>query len=422
MTPKVQKAAPHQKAPQKASQTPKKPASMIPPKPEKPVMSPPRKVHKKFQEKEQKTQKKTPTYSLLYRGNAMDGWMSAFIAHTALTQAGEVVALYPLYANAPLPAHRIPVWKGTHVLLLDLSVPAEERELLRREGILSIQCMDHHEPSRAHWDEKDCPVDTTVCTAIQVWRAYYPAQEMPFWLLSVDRLSRWVQPSVDDRCLREILAPLARMAGDVSVPAALEATKAFMEEAMRPDEAPFRQRMAVGQALLSKKDQMLYRELSKKGHYHVIGEEELKTWKLPREWFGLTLYVLDNSDFVIDTTEASHLMFYYNPHVDVFLNYRKRVRRDPATKVLSTTYIYSARSQVFDVRQGGFFQGQATSAGATVMCVGNEILPFQVPRNIPVMTREEYEAICSMYDTSPSVSPSVSPSADKMVDSMDDMA
>jgi len=402
-------------APNQKAQKPKASKTMTPkttpPKPQKPVMSPPRKVPKT-------TQKKTPTYSLLYRGNAIDGWISAFIAHTALTQKGEGVLLYPLYANAPLPAHRLPVWKGTHVLLLDLSIPSEERELLRREGIRSIQCFDHHESSRAHWDEKDCPVDTTVCTAIQVWRAYYPAQEMPFWLSSVDRLSRWEAPTVDDRCLREVLAPLARMAGDVSVPAALAATKAFMEEAMRPDEAPFRQRMAVGQALLVKKDQMLYAELSQKGHYHVIGEEELKTWKLSREWFGLTLYLLDNSDFVIDTTEASHLMFYHNPHVDVFINYRKRVRRDPVTKLLTATYIYSARSQAFDVRQGGFFQGQATSAGATVMCSGEEVLPFQVPRNIPVMSREEFEALYAAQ--SPSVSPSVSPSADKMTDSMAD--
>jgi hypothetical protein len=171
--------------------------------------------------------------------------------------------------------------------------------------------------------------------------------------------------------------------------------------------------MAVGQALLMKKDQILYAELSHKGHHHVVGEEELKMWKLPREWFGLSLYLLDNSDFVIDTTEASHLMFYHNPHINVFINYRKRVRRDPVTKLFTTIYIYSARSQAFDVRQGGFFQGQATSAGATVLCTNEEILPFQIPRNIPVMSREEFEALYAAQ------SPSVSPSADKMFDSME---
>lgn len=308
-------------------------------------------------------------YALVYRGNAIDGWMSAFIARTALKDQGHKTRLYAISANRAVTENQVRAWKGTHVLLLDLSMDKESQEKMRNGGVLSVACVDHHETSAADWPEG---VDATVSTALQVWRRWYGDQTAPFWLEAVNRISLWQQPLWEDRCLREVLTPVAHM----PPLDALRATEALMKWIAFPQSVEFQGLMAQGQQRLLLKDQELMAFLLEQGRTHVLQEKDVTAWGLCPEWDGLTCFVLENSDRIIDTNEAAHLVFTHVPHVQVFVNFRKKVRDlgKNGIPLAGLVYLYSARSVGFDLTTGGFFQGQKQSAGASVPV--SEAAPF----------------------------------------------
>jgi hypothetical protein len=284
--------------------------------------------------------------------------MSAFIAHQALKE--HKTRLYAISAGRAVTENQVRSWKGTHVLLLDLSMDKESQEKMRNGGVLSVACVDHHETSAADWPEG---VDATASTALQAWRRWYGDKEVPFWVEAVNRISLWKQPLWDDRCLREVLIPVAHM----RPLDALRATEALMTWMSAPQSVEFQGLMAQGQQRLLAKDQELMAFLLERGRTHVLQEQDVKAWGLCPEWDGVTCFVLENSDHVIDTNEAAHLVFTHIPSVQVFVNFRKKVRNlcQNGIPVAGLVYLYSARSTGFDLTAGGFFQGQKQSVGAT---------------------------------------------------------
>ena len=299
-----------------------------------------------------------PTYSLLYRGNSLNGWLSAFLSHTALLGQGLTTTFHPLCGHRVVTEKDVAKWKGSHVLLLDMDADRVEgnKQTLFHGGALSVEVIGSG-------------VETQTSTVVEVWRRWYGSEEMPFWLASMDRIIRWANPTWEDRCLREVMMPLAHMPPTD----ALGATEAFMGWTMNPTGEEFQALMTQGQGRLMEKDQALCIYLCAQGRVHEITASDAETWGLSPEWVGLKAYLLDNTDMVLDTNEAAHLIFLNNPSVGVFVNYRKKVRK--AGGACGLSYVYSARSKAFDLTTGGFFQGRAGSAGAQVP-VGQGVMPF----------------------------------------------
>ena len=302
-------------------------------------------------------------YSLVYRGNAIDGWIATFIAYTALKESS--VKFYPISAGREVTPKQVASWKGTHVLLLDLSFSAESHARVSRVAI-SVETLDHRSGGE----------EAPLCSSRLAWQKWYVDQVEPFWLGAVDRISRWDQPTLEDRCLREVLTNVSHMP-----PAdAVRATEVLMTWMMTPLCAEFQSLMAQGHAKLAQKDAHLLDVIGQLGHTHVVQEADVTTWGLTADWVGLTVFLLENSEVVIDTNEAAALLFAHKPDVSAFINYRKKVRRDPTSGRLGLIYLYSARSRGFDLTAGGFFQGQKRSAGAQRFIDADGVMPF-----VPVM-------------------------------------
>jgi hypothetical protein len=307
-----------------------------------------------------------PTYSLLYRGNSINGWLSAFLSYTALRGQGVAAAFYPLCGHRVVTEKEVKPWKGSHVLILDMDAGAgleKNKETLLSGGALSVEVIAA-DPSGE------------ISTVVEVWRRWYGAAEVPFWLASMDRIIRWADPCWEDRCLREVLLPVAHMPPQD----ALRATEAFMTWTMNPTGAEFQGLLTQGQDHLLEKDKALCIYLCAQGLVHEITASDAEAWGLSPEWVGMKAYLLDNTDTVLDTNEAAHLIFMNNPSVGIFVNYRKKVRKEAVgagtmMRKLGVVYAYSARSKAFDLTTGGFFQGRAGSAGAQVP-VGREVMPF----------------------------------------------
>lgn len=316
----------------------------------------------------------TINYTILFHGNCIDGWFSAYIAHSVLKTHGEV-KMYPISPSQSYTWPNPTQMSGTHILLLDVSVPQVHRDSWISRGALSVCCIDHHESSIKHWTEAECPINTTSCAALQCWLHFYPGVAIPTWLYHIDRIDRWDNPSYEDRCVREVLNIIAHKPVEKKLAEAFALTEMFLSNI----KTSLGQIMVIaqGKQLLDKKDAELF-ELLNKGSLHTFTEEYINGWDLPKSWLGASAFIIDTTGITLDTTESAHVVFQYNPSIDMFINYRKKTvyGKTPVTTE-KTMYIYSARSQKLDLTdEHSVLRGHKTSAGATLVKGDVPVLPF----------------------------------------------
>ena len=306
--------------------------------------------------------------TILYHGNCIDGWFSAYIAQSALGPKGPV-QMFAISPNQPATWPTSQELSGTHIYLVDISVPSEYRDKWLNAGALSIECIDHHATSIEHWPADANPIDVTMCAALQVWHFFYPGTLVPGWLLAVDRIDRWTDVTDQDRCLREIMSIIAHKPLKGKLEEALADTLKFIED--MNDMNMTMMYLQQGYMILAQKDAALLQILGT-GHMVDITSDVQLGWNLPATWIGRKLFTLDNSRTSIDTTEAAHLVFMHHPEISIFVNYRKQ----PARGKGKPRVIYSARARELDITAGTFLRGHPSAAGACIEVDAGIILPF----------------------------------------------
>ena len=306
-------------------------------------------------------------YTVLFHGNCIDGWFSAYIANSSLKNTG-VVTMYPISPSQTNTWPKVADMAGTHILLVDVSVIEEHRVAWLAGGVFSINCIDHHASAIEHWPTVDNPINTTMCAALQTWQRFYPGVEVPFWLHHIDRIDRWDNPSYEDRCIREVLNEIAHKPVQKKQAEAFTLTEIFL--ANMTTSLGVMSVLAQGKQILDKKDTTLIGILTK-GTFHNLTQEYIAGWNLPDTWLGANVFIIDNTYNTLDTTEAAHIIFEWCPHVNVFINYRKKILHGE-----KTMYIYSARSRGFNLTNGTILKGHPTAAGATLIKGEAPLLPF----------------------------------------------
>ena len=307
-------------------------------------------------------------YIILFHGNCIDGWFSAYIAYTCMRD--KAFAMYPISHSQPNTWPNIKQMRG-HILLLDVSVPMDVREKWMKGGALSINCIDHHESSVADWPAGT--IDTTSCAALQTFKHFYPQLPVPQWLHVIDRIDRWDRIQYEDRCIREMLNLIAHKPVQQKVEEALKETEEFIQMMSTPQTAMIY--IQSGANILMQKDMGLTGILEK-GKFHLFTEEYIAKWKLPATWLNKYVYIIDNTGITFDSTEAAHLIFQSYPSTNIFINYRKREFK--VGGVQKTSYVYSARSMGVDLTEGTIFRGHPCAAGATIMKDEVEMIPFHI--------------------------------------------
>ena len=312
--------------------------------------------------------------TILFHGNCVDGWFAGYIAYTILRTKGSL-SMYPIAPGQPNTWPSAAVLEGTHVLMVDVSVPEATRDHWMARGALSIKCIDHPASAMEHWSAECCPIHVESCAAIQTWQHFYPGLPIPFWLQQIDRMDRWDHPTEDDRCIREILAQIAHKPVQKRFDQAIQMTEAFLKQVSTQE--GWSEIVEKGRVLLEKKDAAL-RETLTAGRTVVISETELLAWHLPETWMGKLVYLMDNTDQPFDSTEASHLVFTHYPETDVFINYRKKSFRVGGGKMAmdQQMIVYSARSQSLSLTEGTVFRGHPTAAGASLLIGEAAFFPF----------------------------------------------
>ena len=315
-------------------------------------------------------------YTILFHGNCIDGWFSAYIAYTALTQSSSNIKMYPISPSQTNTWPSAYDMSGTHVLLVDISVAESYRNTWAAGGALSINCIDHHASAVEHWPAGSSPINTESCAALQTWRYFYPSAEPPFWLHHIDRIDRWDNPTYEDRCIREVLNEIAHKPVQRRLDEAFAMTEAFLMNMANP--VTVMMVISQGKQILDQKDLVLASILTK-GAFHIFNHDYITAWNLPVSWLGANVFIIDNTSVTLDTTEAAHIVFQNNPGVDVFINYRKKIMYGKGpTGVDKTMYVYSARSRGFNLTEGTILRGHPTSAGASLIKEEVPMLPFLV--------------------------------------------
>ena len=318
---------------------------------------------------EDEAQEQEQKYTILYHGNCIDGWISAYLAYSAL-QAKGPVQLFAISPNQPRTWPTAQEMSGTHILMVDISVPEEYRKKWLAAGALAIMCIDHHASSTDHWSPSECPINVESCAAIQVHKFFFPTLAIPGWLVAVDRIDRWDNPTEEDRCMREVLSYIAHMPIKGSLKEAVELTQKFIMDMENPDAVLGY--LTQGKQVLHQKDEQLKQLMFSRGRMVSITPEIAATWQLPANWIYLTIFVVDNTGITMDTTEAAHLFFSVQKGAPIFINYRKQTHPGKPFP----QYIFSARSRDFDVTQGTILRGHPSSAGAAVIAKPGVCLPF----------------------------------------------
>lgn len=307
--------------------------------------------------------------SIVFHGNCVDGWMSAYIAYYYYVNSGHSTNLYPISPNLEYtwPSHNSIA--NTNVILLDVSLP--EVELKTWECIAyNVICIDHHPTSALQWSES---VDRSVrsvhstesCATVLTWKHFYHSIPLPRWAEQIDRFDRWSSPTYEDRCIREYLMPIARLPTVGRVQEALTATADFISTYYTLPSLLLQQ----GATALASKQSAL-NEIVDKGTVISITENQAELWKLPTQWVGKQVFVVETTGTALDSTEASQTAFERFPSATMFINWRKMNYAD------TTVVIYSARAREGeDLTIGGIFAGHPTSAGGKRV-VGEQVTPF----------------------------------------------
>jgi hypothetical protein len=207
------------------------------------------------------------------------------------------------------------------------------------------------------------------CAALQTYQYFYPDMPIPGWLNMIDRIDRWDNVTYEDRCFREMLSVIAHKPVRGNMEEAIHLAKLFiynMENNMYVENY-----LTSGKQILDQKDAALT-QLIHRGQLILVSQDVLDAWKLPESWHYHIIFILDNSNVSMDTTEAAHLFFLMQPNATVFINYRKQhiIGKD------YPQYIFSGRSRGLDITQGTIFKGHPAAAGAMIIAEPGVHLPF----------------------------------------------
>ena len=249
-------------------------------------------------------------------------------------------------------------------------MPAYIREEWTEARVRSIQCIDHHATAIEQWPAEACPIHTEHCAALQAFHYFFPGMETPAWLHSIDRVDRWVDVTYEDRCLREFLHELARLPVQKRLADAIHLTNSFVYNITEHPEA-YAWYVGQGEKGLHMKDGQLLSIIESKGHTVTIAEKHTELWNLPLTWLGHKVFLMNTTDVILDTTEASHLVFTKHTDISVFINYRNKVFYTKGQQsTMKSMVVYSARSAVshgLHLTEDTIFHGHPTSAGASLV-------------------------------------------------------
>ena len=317
--------------------------------------------------------------SIIFHGNDIDGWMSAYIITRAIQVQSRSRINFNYYPVSPTKQSSWPnpsIIGGTNLYIV--SVYPSKELLTEYEGVAyEILVVDHHASAGSLLTNYQHAIfNTESCSTALLYAKFFPYFPVPTWVGLVDRLSRWQHPTLNDKALREVLHPIACLPLNVSVVTAFERTDDFLAKLVNPMETEILVRQGID--ILSMKDEVLS-NVMRMGQIVNLSDEQVTAWNIPRSWSGNQVFILNNTGIIIDSTLASAKVFDEYPATNIFVNYRTREIIHPRTGLPVTEYSYSVRARNgtdIDLTKDGVFAGHSCAAGGRYLSGESSVLPF----------------------------------------------
>jgi hypothetical protein len=322
-----------------------------------------------------------PIISLVFHGNCIDGWFSAYVAYMHFKNLNNEynINFYPISPNLSFTWPSSDTLRNTNVVITDVMVP-DTTFTLWKSIALSILCIDHHATSKSLCEANShiCIHDTSACATLLTWHHFFQGYPVPDWIYQIDRIDRWDGVTDDDRVMREVLHPIALLPVNGMIDEAINESAHYVIAASEWARTYAPSYMVLlkekGEKSLRVKEAHLT-EILKSGSVITVSADNATAWGLHDDWVGKTGFIINTTGVTLDSTEAGFMALNTYTDAEFFINYRLKtyVRRDG---FVEKTYIYSARARDgFDLTKGSILAGHPCAAGASRM-MGEGLIPF----------------------------------------------
>lgn len=301
---------------------------------------------------------------IMYRGNTIDGWLSAYMFFSKYSNnrivklwafdpynpttypSTSYIANYDLYfVNGCIQCERLEKWVNegnirickyfdNHSDALD-----KVRLINRSNGVMDEFVIEKNENGTtctSYWD-KYISYNINSSTLKLVHNYLYNNDAGYSWVTTMDKIIMWKHLTHEEKAIHELFHSVAVEYNKQNVGKGLKYTRDILKTL-------FEKKSANNDIILEKhKQNITNKENSIKEILENVDEsktiitltkEHVDKWQLPIQWIGVNIFVLDTTNVSIDSTLASDIVFNkYNTKdngcdIDIFINYRKIVSKN----------------------------------------------------------------------------------------------
>lgn len=301
---------------------------------------------------------------IMYRGNTIDGWLSAYLffskysnsrivklwafdPYNAITYpSASYVINYDLYfVNGCIQNERLQKWVDEHNIRIckyfdNHSDVVDKIELIHRSNENGTECIIENNENgvlcTSYWD-KYVSYDINSSTFKLVYLYLYNSSEKdsPSWISILDRIIMWKHLSVEEKAIHELFHSMAIEYNKENVGKGLKNTKKVIEQLFEEKSSNKNQILSKYKDIIVEKQNIIHELLknnenngNNKNQIIKLTDSHINEWKLPLEWTDMSVFVMDTTNIVLDSTLAADFVFdkYNNDagsdNVNMFINYR----------------------------------------------------------------------------------------------------
>ena len=304
-----------------------------------------------------------PVIDIVTHGNCADGWGAAYLYWEAYSVDHEV-RIHPVAPSNEATWPSVETVKGHKLLFLDVTCGTRMAAYAAAASEMSL--IDHHPGGELYKGLCKSACTASDCCATRLaWTQLHPGIPEPAWVTYINQIDMWEDVSEQTLAFREVVTPIARMAVEHSVDAALVEMAHLVERMDDPE-----QECAIyleGARLYEDKIAALEALIKACPQFHGLIDEALQTkWNLPVSWIGKTIFVANTSkqfigSAILDSTVMSQRIFDSNPGTTIFVNYHKVTWNYRGKQFCK--YVYHARAKAVDLTECASLDGHAAAAG-----------------------------------------------------------
>lgn len=303
---------------------------------------------------------------ILFRGNTIDGWLSAYSCYVLNSTFKGQTELIPVNPKDEKSWPTEEQLSGNWISCQAVTPPQTIIHLFTKSDMVYINDPLHSQQLNNNINSKNMIYIGQGPIAL----SYYKGQMYSVDFISmILRIEFWNSPSREDLAVREILHDIACLPQKYNATfAAIKQTEEFLENYYSSLESRH-SIIEIGLEKLSQKEKIIENIMSK-GYIYTLDKTNIKTWNLPESWLGYNVFILNNTAYTIDTSATANHVFNTNQNISIFINYK--TSQDVMGLTMYQFYARSRNNSNIDLTSNNLFKGLPNAAGGIYKTVSED--------------------------------------------------